>query len=109
MDQAWQAECASLGIDPHRLLPEGVRALEVEPDHELWPEHAAAWQVFMRCQTQWRRSRCAMSGRVDCWGLHYGGVQLVMDRTGVPADQADQVFAEVQLLEDEFLTIKAGA
>lgn len=108
VDQAWQAECASLGIDPHRLLPEGVRALEAEPDHELWPEHGPAWQVFTRCQSQWRRSRCAMTGRLDFWGLDYPGVERVITRSGVPPEQQDAVFAELQILEDEFLLIKSS-
>lgn len=108
VDDAWRAECASLGIDPMRLLPEGVHALEAEPDHELWPEHGPAWQVFTRCQSQWRRSRCAMTGRVDFWGLDYQGAACVIERSGVPPEQHDELFAQLQILEDEFLVIKAS-
>lgn len=101
-------QCASLNIDPYRLLPEGAQALDVAPDHELWPEHATAWQVFTRSQTQWRRARHAMSGHVDWLGLDYPGVAVVMQLLGVADAEREPVFAELQVLENEFLLIKAA-
>lgn len=78
------------------------------PDHELWPEHALAWQVFVRSQTQWRCLLHAMSGRVQWLGLDYAGVALVMQLAGVPEAEREPVFAEVQVLENEFLLVKAA-
>ena len=39
-----------------------------QPDYFLWPEHAEALELFLRCMTQWR----ATSGGVI--GLDYGVV-----------------------------------
>lgn len=107
VDEAWRAECALLGIDPLRLLPAGVQAMGQVPDHELWPEHGPAWRVFLGCQTQWRCTRNPFNGRVLWEGLLYPGVEVVMARAGVAVEDQDRVFGEVQVLEDEFLTIKA--
>jgi hypothetical protein len=86
--------------------------LERAPDYELWPEHAAAWRVFARCQTQWRvvsEMAVSMGGgysRTRLLGLHYAGVETVMRRCGVSDAEADQVFEHVQILEDETLALR---
>ncbi|MBS0414344.1 MAG: DUF1799 domain-containing protein [Proteobacteria bacterium] len=105
MDAAWSAECASLGIDPQRLLPQGAQALDAAPDHELWHEHGAAWGVFVACRTQWRVITNAMTGQRWFDGLHYPAVETVMRLQGVAARRRGEVFAQLQVLEDEFLRI----
>lgn len=103
MRAALQADCRRLGIDAARLLPAPGGQEQQSAHFELWPEHARAWRVFMACQSQWRRT--AGLERVSLDGLDYRGVEVVMRRQGVPAAEADKVFAQVQVLENEMLRI----
>ncbi|WP_310936151.1 DUF1799 domain-containing protein [Variovorax sp. UMC13] len=76
-----------------------ARQVGQTPDYELWPEHELAWTVYLGCTSQWR---IAVGMASSYWlGLDYGGVEIVMRRYGVPEGQQDDVFAQVQVLEDE--------
>lgn len=89
-----------LGIDVDRLIDPAEQRTQIE-DYELWPEHGLAWKVFRRSGTQWRKT--AGVQRVVWEGLDYAGVEVVMRRCGVPEAQADEVFEQLQVLEDETL------
>lgn len=71
-------------------------------DHELWPEHALAWSVYLGCATQWRRTASPW-GQWHWDGLDYGGAEVVMLRYEVPAAQRGEVFTQLQVLEAEAL------
>ena len=71
---------------------------EIEPDDfELWDEHIAPVDVFLRCQTQWR---CTMSGVL---GLDYVAVRWIFKLYAVE-DQAG-VLEDLQILEAEAVRI----
>ncbi len=58
-----------------------------------------AWEVYLGCSTQWVKS-------VGLWGvvwegLNYPGAEVVMRRYGVPAEREGEVFAQLQVLEQE--------
>lgn len=98
-----RADCAALGIDPNRLIPP-AQQLDRAPDYELWPEHWTAWDVYLGCRTQWRKS--VGMARMFWEGLDYQAVDLVMRRYRVPKKQHDEVFAQLQVLELETLAIR---
>lgn len=91
-----------MGLDPHRMI--AGRAAESPQHFELWPEHAHAWAVYLGAYSQWR---VVPGWQQAMWlGLDYGGVEIVMRRYGVPEDERDEVFAQVQVLEDEELRLR---
>lgn len=70
---------------------------------ELWPEHEAAWAVFMSCAaTQWRLVATGL-GTVGYQGLDYGAVEVVMRMRGVPRKARRHAFDGVRVLEAEAL------
>lgn len=73
-------------------------------NYELWPEHADAWNVYLGCATQWVKTRSF--GGPPVWeGLNYAGVEVVMRRYQVPAEQESDVFAQLQVLEVETVNL----
>ena len=96
-------DCAVLGLDINQLIDQAEQHTEPR-DFELWPEHADAWNVYLGCATQWR---CAMGvGGVLWLGLDYQGVDMVMRRYRISRKRLDQVFAEVQVMEEEERSIR---
>lgn len=79
-------------ISPHRQQRQAV-------DFDLWPEHLDAWNVYLGSTSQWQIA--AGFGGAYWLGLNYAGVEIVMRRYGVPLEQQDEVFCQVQILEDE--------
>ena len=65
----------------------------------VWPEHEAAFNLFSKVRTQWRRA--GMNG--DCTGLDYNVVLSLIDALKLPAEDADLLFEEVQHLENAAL------
>lgn len=49
-----------------------------------------------------------MSGQVLWLGLDYAGVAVVMQLAGVAEAERETVFADLQVLEDEFVRVKAA-
>lgn len=96
-------EAKGLGLDIDQLVPPAEQ-LEEPEDFELWPDHWAAWVVFLRCQSQWELT-IGVGGAV--WtGLNYSGVDMVL-RKVVP-DERDhlEVLDQLQVLEREALKIR---
>lgn len=90
-------------MDLNRLIP-AQRQRDRPQDYELWPEHALAWQVYLDCNTQWVK---AVGLGVVIWeGLNYPGVEVVMRRYGVPPEQENEVFEQLQVLETETVSIR---
>lgn len=65
-----QADAAAYGIilEPHHVEPE---------QYLLWPEHADAVDLFLRCMTQWRASGNGVIG------LDYGVVLQLASLYGI--------------------------
>jgi len=65
-----QADAAAYGIilEPHHVEPE---------KYPLWPEHADAVDLFLRCMTQWRASGNGVIG------LDYGVVLQLASLYGI--------------------------
>lgn len=94
-----------LGIDPDRLIPPAQQR-DRPLDFDLWPEHATAWDVYQGCGTLWRKT-IGLAGVL--WdGLDYPGLEVVMRRYRVPQELADEVFAQVQVMERETVRIRNG-
>lgn len=93
-----RGDAALLKVDLDRLIaPQRQRQRPL--DYELWPEHAQAWNVYLGCATQWVKA-VGLAGVI--WeGLNYPGVEVVMRRYGVPPEREDEVFAQLQVLEEE--------
>jgi len=90
-------------VDLDRLIAPQLQRERPE-DFELWPEHAEAWGVYLGCGTQWVKS-------VGLWGvvwegLNYPGVEVVMRRYGVPPERESEVFAQLQVLEEETVKLR---
>jgi hypothetical protein len=97
-----------LGIDPDKLIPP-AQQLDRPTDYDLWPEHWMVWEVYLGCRTQWRKSvvTVGMGRQMLIWdGLDYGAVEVVMNRYEVPQEQRSEVFAQLQVLEQETLVIR---
>lgn len=94
-------------MDLNQLIPPKLQK-DKPDDYELWPEHWLAWDVYLGCGTQWRKTVLGGGMRPTrlLWeGLDYGGVEVVMRRYRVPEDRADEVFAQLQVLEAETCSI----
>jgi hypothetical protein len=61
----------------------------------VWPCNLPTYNLWCRCQTQWRVG--GMAGRKT--GFDYAGVDVVMRRMGIPPKEQDQRFAELQAME----------
>lgn len=103
MDSAIRKDCAVLGLDLNQLIEPQNQHTQAQ-DFLLWPEHWNAWNVYLGCSTQWRMA--VGMGGVFWQGLDYQGVEMVMRRYRVPRKQQDQVFAEIQVLEEEEKSIR---
>jgi hypothetical protein len=79
-----QADAAAYGIilEPHHVEPE---------QYPLWPEHADAVDLFLRCMTQWR---AAGNGVI---GLDYGVVLQLASLYGIRDPGA--TLEELQVME----------
>lgn len=64
---------------------------------EIWPDNLAAVNVFLAMTTQWR------STGFGATGLDYSVLDFVMQRSGVQADDKDDVFESIRILEDAAL------
>lgn len=63
----------------------------------MWPENQAAVAVFIAMTTQWRNSGFGATG------LDYGVLDFIMDRKRIPAEDRDDVFESVQVMEEAAL------
>jgi hypothetical protein len=66
---------------------------------EVWPENEQALNVFNLLSTQWRTG---MSGPT---GLDYNVLFTRLDRLVLTADEYEQLFDDIRILEIEALTI----
>lgn len=66
---------------------------------EVFPENAVALDVFSRMQTQWR------IGPTGATGLDYAALPIVMEAVGVKKKARPDVFARVQVIEQEVLRL----
>jgi hypothetical protein len=66
----------------------------------LWPENAAAIDLYWQFRTQWRTG---FNGPI---GLDYGGIQHELARRKLPPDDYDDLMACIRVIEqaalDEF-------
>lgn len=67
-------------------------------DCEVWPENWPIVQLFCRLSTQWQIS---MSGAV---GLKYESLYPLLDRHYPDADEWQQAFDDIQMMEREALS-----
>lgn len=65
----------------------------------IHPENVTAFEVFVSMRTQWR------TGMNGVTGLDYAALPMVEARCGVKRKQRQEVFAAVQVMEDEALRI----
>lgn len=90
-DQAASALAAFglVAVDPRgRELGHG------RPIFHLWPEHQAAFDLFLLCSTQWRH------GAMGATGLDYAGIEaLIRLRRLARPRHVPRLFAELQVLE----------
>ena len=61
---------------------------------ELWPENWPAWSLFAEMSGQWRMA--PMGGAT---ALDYTALFLRMDRLGLTAEQWNDMFADVRVIE----------
>lgn len=63
-----------------------------------------AWDVYLGCGTQWVKT---VAWKAVVWeGLNYPAVEVVMRRYGVPAEREGEVFAQLQVLEQETVALR---
>lgn len=82
---------AALGLKPETPLQQDRL--------DLWPEHMAAVRLFDAAGTQWN---VAPRGIV---GLRYEALPVLREALAIPAQDWEQVFADLQVLEQEALRI----
>lgn len=72
-----------------------------DPDEEcqVMPECRDAFEVFIRCSTQWRYSIPPMGGKRIIDGLHYPGVEVVIRALGLRGKRAQTAMLDVQRME----------
>lgn len=66
---------------------------------EVWPENHQAVTLFCRVGTQWR------AGMGGATGLDYNVVLSLIDRLGLDAVEADELFEDVRHLESVALEV----
>jgi len=76
-------------------------ALAQAQEFTIWPENALAYDVFWRLRTQWR---VGMNGAT---GLDYTAVLAFIRTLRLPRDKADELFADLQVMEGEALAVIA--
>lgn len=77
-------------------------------DFELWPEHQAAWEVFVDCQRQWRLIAIPVFGGAGGFlvqGLEATAVESSLRMLGVPRSQWRLTRAQLRVLESEAVEI----
>lgn len=85
-----------LGITDEQIEAMGLH--ERRETQGLWPDLLHAYNVMCAMRTQWRTGpRCPI-------GLDYSVVPLAFDMAEVPQEERLQVFKDLQIMEDEFLT-----
>ena len=87
------SDAAAFGIDPSDLSD----ALIAPANFEVWPEHVAAVQMFLRCQTQWRTSPNGVIG------LDYGVMLQLADLYNV--EDRRQLLEDLQVMEAKALQL----
>lgn len=70
---------------------------------EVWPDNQPALGLFLRLRTQWR------VGPGGAVGLDYGVMYRMMDRLNLPADEYDELEADVAVMEAEALDVMHSA
>lgn len=96
-------------------VPEELRPAPQElasPDLDIWPEHWAGLQLFLRLSTQWRWT--AMGGglgpvRSTPTGLDYGRLEFWLELDCVPRDEWRQAVGAMQAIELQLLQQRAAA
>ena len=71
---------------------------EKEEDFELWPEHQNVFDLFMRCQTQWR-----ISGLGQVTGFCYDSVLAIAKL--YEYDDLKSVIEDLQIMEIKAIEI----
>jgi hypothetical protein len=71
---------------------------EAETVTEIWPDNIMSVNVFVDMGTQWR------IGVNGASGLDYNALPVVMRLTGVKAQDRQQVFSDIRVMEEEVLT-----
>ena len=71
---------------------------EKEEDFELWPEHQNVFDLFMRCQTQWR-----ISGLGQVTGFCYDSVLAIAQL--YEYDDLKNVIEDLQVMEVKAIEI----
>lgn len=114
-DDDLRRQGAALGIDVEAMYADAAAA---RPDLvtgaiEVWDVNWSALDVFLGCQTQWRRivmMAVGPGGAIPCTifeGLDYQAVETVMRRRGVGED--DRLFGDIQAMEAAAQPILNGA
>lgn len=79
------------------MSAEQMAACGYEPDDfepfEVWPENWPAFALFSKLSTQWR---VGMNGAT---GLAYSSVFGLIDRLGLPPDEQEAMFDDIQRME----------
>jgi len=70
-------------------------------DFDIWPENEAPLAVLCAMQTQWLRG--GMDGVI--YGLNYSALPPVMRYQRIPHAEQPSVFAALQILELEVLSV----
>lgn len=98
-------DCAVLGLELNRLVDPAQQ--QAQPlDYGLWPEHAAAWRLFVACESQW----CLVLGLESAvvTGLNYSGLDVVRKAHRIADDEWGEVLEQVQVLERCSKAIRNG-
>lgn len=88
--------CAG-NVEEKQLAAFGFLPNDFNDDIEVWECNADAFYVFRSMGTQWR------IGMAGATGLDYAAMPVVMDAVGVRRKRRTEVFASVQIMEQEAL------
>lgn len=75
---------------------------ENEPPYKMLPDCWDALRVFTCMATQWRFVSAGMAGAFQT-GLDYGSLPAVFDVLGIKQDEREQVFYDLQVMEEAAL------
>ncbi|ABM32366.1 DUF1799 domain-containing protein [Paracidovorax citrulli] len=90
--EASDAELAAWGLQ---------RSDYADKTTEVWPENWPTYALWSRICNQWR---VGMAGAI---ALDYGVLFHELDRAGLDAEEYDERFRDIQVIESEALTIFA--
>ena len=79
---------------------EGIADAPAAAAFEVMGQNAATLRIWLACETQWRVA--AGLGGITWLGLDYTAVDVILRRSGI--DSADQVFADLMVMEAEALS-----